>query len=166
MITCVNCDTGFLKNKSELVKNEMGEYICVECFEMKKDKNKAKYWRGTKNKLIRYAFYIKQGLGELNEIRNLFFIIIGGCFTFKEQYPILGNVFFVSIIFVISIFVLFIIGYVMTHHVKKVMEWLGIQFSSHWSRYTYDLMEKQIKILEDISDKVGEKDAIKAKNGV
>lgn len=121
---------------------------------MDNDEKNPQYWDGGKNKTIRYWFYVKQGISVLNEVRNLFFIILGSCFTFKEQFPILKNLWFVSGILLVSFFVLGIVGFIFTHHVNKVVDWLNIQYATHWSRYTYDLMEKQITLLDSINKRL------------
>lgn len=112
--------------------------------------SKAKYWDGSLNRLYRYWFYIKQGNNILNEFRNLFLIIIGTCWTFKEKYPILENLWFVSGVFVASLIILFIVGYLCTHHINKVLDWLGIEFATYWARYTFTLQELQNQLLQDI----------------
>jgi hypothetical protein len=141
MKTCVGCDMNFLQRKAELIISD-GEHICTDCRDLKQDRNRAKYWNGSKNKAIRYWFYIKQGIAVLNEVRNLFFIVFGAIFTFREQYPILNNIGFVVGIFAVSFLILFVVGFIFTHHVNKVADWLQIQFSTHWGRYQYTLLEE------------------------
>ena len=108
------------------------------------------YWVGWKNKVYRYWFYIKQGNGVINEFRNLFLIILGTVFTFKQDFPILKDLRFLSIIFGVCFLALFITGYYFTHKVNKVIDWLSIEFSTHWGRYGYFLQEKQNTLLEEI----------------
>lgn len=124
---------------------------------MDNDEKNPQYWNGAKNKSVRYWFYIKQGISVLNEVRNLFFIVLGTCFTFKEQFPILKNLCFVGGILLVSFFLLGLVGYVFTHHVNKIVDWLNIQYATHWSRYTYTLMEKQVFLLEEIKEEIQSK---------
>jgi hypothetical protein len=62
------------------------------------------------------------------------------------------NLWMIPLMFIVSIPVLLILGYINTHHMKKVMEYLNIEFSTHWGRYNFDLLEKQVKLLEEIRD--------------
>jgi hypothetical protein len=52
--------------------------------------------------------------------------------------------------FSISIPMLIAIGHFSLHHMGKVQDWLTVKFSTHYGKYTYDLMESQLKSLEGI----------------
>lgn len=153
MITCCDCDVNFLQRKAELVKFDAEKHICTDCKNIREDKNRAKYWSGSQNKLIRYWFYIKQGIAVLNEVRNLFFIVLGTCFTFKDQFPILKNLAVVGGIFIVAFIVLFLLGYLFTHKVNKVIDWLNIEFATHFAKYQFTLLERQVKALEELNAK-------------
>ena len=109
-----------------------------------------KYWKGWKNSLCRYWFYVRQGNGVVNEFRNLFLIILGTCWTFKQDFPILRDPLFLAFVFLVSFVGLFVVGYFFTHKVNRVIDWLSIEFSTHWGRYSYTLQEDQNRLLREI----------------
>jgi hypothetical protein len=106
-----------------------------------------KYWNGNCNKLIRYWFYIQRGLDIFNGFKYLIAAIFGIYWTLKLTEPA-WLVVFLSI----SILVLSFIGYIAVHFMNKVMDYLNIEFGTYWSRYNFELMERQLKKLEEISD--------------
>ncbi len=110
---------------------------------------KKKYWEGNTNKTIRYYFYSQRGLALFNEFRYLFMLIFGIYITFKLTNPI-----YLVGMFLISTPLLILVGYVSVHHVSKVMDWLSIEFSTHFSRYSYTLLENQLKRLDEILDEL------------
>ena len=113
----------------------------------KNKKIDAKYWSGAKNKTIRYYFYAQRGLTLMNEFRYVIMTIFAVYFTLK-----LTNILLIPLMFVLAIPFLCIAGYISVHHMAKVIEYLNIEFSTHWGRYTYELNEKRNELLEEISD--------------
>lgn len=116
------------------------------------DDNKKKYWNGTKNKIIRHYFYIQNGLLLFNEFRYLFAGIMLIYYALK-----LSKLVIIPIMFIVCSALLDIAGWYYVHHMKKVTEYLGIQFATHWARYQFELQEKQIKLLEEINEKLKDK---------
>ena len=112
---------------------------------------KSQYWDGFKNKSIRYYYYVRRGLELLNEFRYLIMGILGFYYALKLDNPMMMVVMFGA-----SIPILIILGWLMVHHIAKVIEWLNIQYSTHWSRYTYDLQEEIIKQLKEINEKLSQ----------
>ena len=98
---------------------------------------KEKYWNGNTNKIIRYYFYSQRGLALFNEFRYIFMLIFGIYVTMKMSNPI-----WLLVMFLISIPILIIIGFIAVHHVAKVVDWLNIEFSTHFGRYQYTLLEE------------------------
>ena len=111
-----------------------------------------KFWNGRKNKSIRYYFYMQQGLLLLNEFRYLIMAVFAVYLTFKLENPL-----FLPLMFLVALPVLVFLGYLSVHHIAKVIEYLNIQYSTHWSRYGIDLQEKRNKSLEEINAKLGNK---------
>ncbi len=111
--------------------------------------NKHKYWNGIENKLIRYWFYITRGLDLLNQFKYL----IGAIFALYWMLK-LNNPFVLLFIFLACLPVLFVVGYYSIHKMGKVMDWLNIEFASHWSRYSFELQERQVKAVESIEKKI------------
>lgn len=137
MHTCIDCDINFLQRKSELVKTTDGGYICTDCRDLKEDRNRARYWNGSTNKLIRFYFYSQRGLALLNEGRYLIMGVFALYYTLKLENPLL-----LVGMFGVAVPVLIVLGWVQVHKVGKVVDWLSIQFSTHWGRYQYTLLEE------------------------
>lgn len=108
-----------------------------------------RYWNGTKNKLIRHGYYIGKGLDSLNPARYY----IASIFVIYAFLKI-DNIWIIPIMFICGLPILDIIGWLYVHHMAKVMEWLGIEFSTHFSRYNIDLQEKMLQELRDIKNEL------------
>lgn len=115
-------------------------------FEEQLEEQKQKYWYGTKNKMIRYFYYVQRGLDTFNQAKYMLMAIFGLYIMLKMNNPLLLVAMFMS-----CIPVLIVVGYVTIHHMAKPTEWLGIQFGSHWGRYNYTLIEQQVEELKKIS---------------
>ena len=103
------------------------------------------YRKGLKNRLVRYYFYIQQGLGLINEFRYLLMAILGAYYALKLSNPLI-----IPIMFFLSCLVLIFLGWLYVHHMKKIMEYITIEYATHWGRYQFELFEKIIQLLEDI----------------
>ncbi len=114
---------------------------------MSNDKN-TKYWDGPLNKFCRYWFYINKSVEIFNQFKYLFALIFGVYFTLKLTNPIwlLGMI-------ILSIPMLLVFGYFYVHHISKVLEWLNVEFSTHWSRYSFELQENILKELKQLNKK-------------
>ncbi len=111
-----------------------------------KDVDKKKYYEGTQNKIIRYYFYSQRGLGLFNEFRYVFMLIFGIYITFKLTNPL-----WLVGMFAVSLPALILIGYIAVHHVGKVVDFLNVQFSTHWTRYQFELQENILKELKKLN---------------
>jgi hypothetical protein len=110
---------------------------------------KKENWDGKKNKAIRWYFYSQRGLALFNEFRYLFMLIFGVYVLMKMTNPI-----WLLIMFLVSFPILCLAGWFQVHHMARVINWLDIEFASFWSRYSFELQERQVKALEDINNKV------------
>lgn len=113
------------------------------------EENHAKYWQGNRNKSIRYWFYISRGLDLFNNFRYVFMLIFGVYYTLK-----LHNYSWLIIMFVVIVPILGAIGYASVHHMGKVIDWLNVKFSTHYANYTYELMEQQVDLLEELNGRL------------
>jgi hypothetical protein len=111
--------------------------------------NKKAHWDGSKNKAIRWYFYTQRGLALFNEFRYLLMGIFGIYLLMKLDNPL-----WLFMMFVVSVPILVFFGWLQVHHMAKVINWLDIEFASYWSRYSFELQERQVKALEDIRAKV------------
>lgn len=103
-------------------------------------------YKGKDTLLIKIYFYITSGLGIVNEFRNLFLGLFAMYFTFKLTDP-----WIIVLLFAISLPTLWIMGYINVHKVSKIKEWLNVKYGSHYSIAQYDLMKRQVELLEEIA---------------
>ena len=103
------------------------------------------YYKGWKNKAIRYYYYVQNGLALLNEFRYLLMGIFACYYTLKLDNPLL-----IPLMFIVAIPVLGVIGYIAVMHIHKVIEYLNVQFTTTWSRYNYDLNEERNQLLKQL----------------
>lgn len=114
--------------------------------EQMKEEDK-KYLLGKENWLIRMYSYLNAGVGILNNFRNLFLGIFALYIILK-----LDNYFWLVAMAVPSVIILTLIGRYNTHTLSKVLEWLGMRFSTHYGIKTFDFNEKQTELLQQIKD--------------
>lgn len=103
------------------------------------------YLPGVHNKLMRYYFYLNNGVNVLNQFRNLFLGIIALYIALKLDNPVL-----LIVMFLPSLVVLLLLGYYVTHYLSKVQDYLSIRFSTHFARRNYDFTQRQTELLEEI----------------
>lgn len=108
---------------------------------------KVKYWQGTKNKIIRLYFYSQKGLALFNEFRYLIMLIFGVYVAMKLSNPV-----WLFLMFIISVPALIAIGFVSVHYVGKVIDYLNVQFATHWSKYSFKLQEGILEELKKINN--------------
>jgi hypothetical protein len=106
---------------------------------------KKRYWDGKQNQLIRYYYYSQRGLALFNEFRYVFMVIFGVYLAMKLTNPV-----WLVVMFAVSLPLLIGVGWLAVHKVSKVVDWLNVEFATHWGRYTFTLQELQNKLLEDI----------------
>lgn len=108
-----------------------------------------KYLAGFPNRLIRYWYYLENGLGILNEFRNLFLGIVALYIALK-----LTNLFLMVAMFIPCCIVLTVVGYVAVHRIAKVKEWINLRFSSHFGIRSFDYQRANYQLLKKISEKL------------
>ena len=97
------------------------------------------YDKGFFNRMVRYWFYLQRGLQVLNEFKYLGAGIFAFYYTLDlHSIPLLIG------IFIVSIPVLVVTGFVHVHKMAKALEWISMMFSSYFARHTVDLQEKQV----------------------
>lgn len=106
------------------------------------------YWDGYKNKTIRYYFYVQKGLALFNEFRYL----LMGVFALYMMMK-LDNIILLPIMFFSAIPILLFFGWLSVHHIDKVIEFLNIQYATHFSRYNIKLQEEQLEELRRLNEK-------------
>ncbi len=103
------------------------------------------FMHGFQNRSIRYYYYMNNGLSILNQFRNLFL----GIFAL---YVILHltNPFLIVLMFLAACPLLAIAGYYEIHKMSKVMEWIGLRFSSHYAIRQFNYQQAIYETLVDI----------------
>jgi len=112
-------------------------------------KNDSVYLKGNKNFFIRCYFYLEQGLNILNIFRNLILGIIGLCLTLK-----LTDYRYMVFLFVVSVPVLTVMGWVSVHKIAKTKEWLNTRFSTHYALEQFNYTKRTAETLEEINNKI------------
>lgn len=118
---------------------------------IEKDK---RYMDGFWNKCVRYYFYMQRGLGLLNEARYLIMAILAIYAILK-----LENFWLMPLMFFASLPILMALGYLSVHHMSKVMDYLSVHYGTHFSRYSVELQEKILDVLDKIEKALGDKNA-------
>jgi len=111
-----------------------------------------KYLQGKENWFIRMYFYLNSGVGILNNFRNLFLGIFALYFTLKLTNPV-----WLVVMLIVCVPILILMGHYNVHKVNKISEWLSTKFSTHYGIKTFELTQKQVKLLEEISNKLNVK---------
>jgi len=108
------------------------------------------YWDGGANKVVRYYFYLNRGLSLLNEARYLIIAILALYAILKMDNPA-----FLVLMFSVSIPLLCILGWLQVHKMAKIMDFLNVRFSTHYSKYQVELQEEQNRLLSKIIENTG-----------
>jgi len=101
-----------------------------------------------KDILVKSYFYLNQGVGVLNQFRNLFLAIFGVYLTLKLTSPIL-----IVVMFIVSVPILIVVGYYNIHKIAKTSEQLSIKYGTHYGIKQFELMEEQVRLLKEILEK-------------
>ncbi len=106
-------------------------------------------YKGSRNLAIRVYFYIKSGLNMVNDFKYIFAGLFAVVITYKMTNPLV-----LVALFFVGLPILFVMGYINTHYISRVVEWLTIKYGSHYGIKQYELMEKQTKLLEKLLKKL------------
>jgi len=114
--------------------------------------NKSKYYDGLWNVIIRMYYYSTKGVELLNFFRYYLFGLFGLYMALK-----LTNKMYLLILFLITYPILIILGYIAVHKMAKIIEFLNVEFATHFQRYRVSLQEKTLTVLEKIAGDEDEK---------
>ncbi len=103
------------------------------------------YLKGFHHGLIRYYYYLSQGLDVLNQFRNVFLLMFGIYVTLKVT-----TISVLVGIFVSFVIALTLIGYYNVIKVGKVKEWLNMRFSTFYGIKSFNYSKAQYELLLDI----------------
>lgn len=112
-----------------------------------------KYLAGTTNRLIRYWYYLENGLSILNEFRNLFLAIIAIYLTLHVT-----DLTLIGLITIGSLVILTVLGYYYVHRFARVKEWVNIKFSTHYSIRSFDYQKENNELLKQILQEIKDKE--------
>lgn len=116
---------------------------------MNNNEQEKAYWNGPLNKSVRMWFYFQRGLSVLNEARYLIISIMAIYALLKMDNP-----WMMLVMFFIALPILGILGWFYTFKMAKTMDWLNVKFSTHYSKYSIEMQERQVKALESIEEKI------------
>lgn len=103
------------------------------------------------HKITKVYFYIRQGLALANEFKYLIAGVIAFYYTLK-----LDNILWLFLMIIVSLPILFVAGWFAVHKMAKVLDWLGIEYGTYWSRYSFVLQERIIELLEKMKNDIAE----------
>lgn len=112
------------------------------------------YLRGRENFFIRWYSYLNGGLNVLNQFRNLLLGIFA-LYAFMK----LDNILWLPVMLVPCLPILALLGWYQTHRMAKVLEWLGMRFSTHYGIKSFNYQEGQYELLVEIRDLMKKLDA-------
>lgn len=85
----------------------------------------------------------------LNEARYLIMAILAIYAIFKIE-----NWIWMPVMFLCSLPVLGVLGWISVHKMSKVMEWLTIHFGTHFSKYSVELQEQTLEAINKLNEKL------------
>lgn len=97
-------------------------------------------------------FYLGRGLDETRRWQSLIIGILGLAAVTK-----ITSIWLIATIFISSSAILIVIGHFLVHRVSRMMDYLGIKFGSHFATKSFDYVEAQYKLLEEIRDMMAQK---------
>ncbi len=103
------------------------------------------YLKGFQNFCIRWYFYLENGLGILNNFRNLFLAIFAIYITLK-----LTNLWWIAFMVVSSLIGLAILGWYAVHKIAKIKEWLTVRYSTYYGIKSFNYTAESYKELVEI----------------
>lgn len=101
------------------------------------EQNKKEYWYGTENRLIRWYFYVSQGAGLTNNLRNLVEVSLVTYFFLK-----LSDIRILIAMLIIGTIILGFVGRYYVHRMARVMDWNTTKFSSFQAINQLGLLEE------------------------
>jgi hypothetical protein len=105
-----------------------------------------------KETLIKIYFYLNNGVGILNNFRNLFLGVFALYFTLKLTSPVL-----LVVMFIVAIPILVVCGYYNVHHIARLSEQLSVKFGTFYGIKQFELTEEQVKLLKEIKKLLSKK---------
>lgn len=102
-----------------------------------------------KENLIKLYFYVTSGQSVIDQFRYL----IMGIFALYVMLH-LNNYLYLGLMFLLSIPVLFLLGWVNIHYISKVRDRLSTKYGTHYGIKQFELQEKTVDLLEEINKKL------------
>lgn len=93
-------------------------------------------------------FYVQRGLSLVNDFRYLFAGVLAMYVLMKFD-----NLLWFVVMFSASIPVLILMGWFNVHKMAKVLDWLGIEYSTYFGKLSFTYQEKIIDELEKLNKK-------------
>lgn len=128
-------------------------------FEINSNSEK-RFMHGWINLVIRFYYYFKEGVNQVNGLRSIAYILIGiaGVFALKDSphgYVIVG------VIAIALVPVLTVLGWLWVTRGKKSEEYYQVRYTSAYGKYQVEMQEEQLRqneriveLLQVINDKL------------
>ncbi len=97
---------------------------------------------------LRIFFYLRSGLSILNEFKNLIMFVFGIYFTLK-----LDAWWWLLIMFMISLPILSIVGYLFVMRWNKLLEYFSVKDGTFYSVRNFQIQEEILTTLKELKDK-------------
>ena len=108
-----------------------------------------RYYKGWVNKIIRVYFYLNQGLDLLNQFKYLLGGVLGLYYLLK-----LDNYKWMIFMVGVSLPILTVAGYIWVYRAKKSIDWFTLEYTTYYNKYTIEMQERQIELLEKLNEKL------------
>jgi hypothetical protein len=102
-----------------------------------------------KDLLIKLYFYCNSGITIINDFRNLGLGVFALYFALKIEHPLM-----LVGMFIVSVPILFVMGYYNVHKISSVRERLSTKYGTHFTIRQFELIEEQVRLLKEINAKL------------
>ena len=121
-------------------------------FEINENSEK-RYMEGWINQIIRWYYYVKEGVNQATALKTLVYVLIGiaGLLTLKDAQ---SGYWIIGLIGIVSIPIFGIIGWMWVTRGKKSEEYYQVRYTSPFGRYGIQMSEKQMKNLDEINTNI------------
>ena len=111
-----------------------------------------KYYDGKLNGLVRGYWYLDLGLDLINKFKY----VVAGIIALAVILKVDDSLQWMITIFLIALPILTILGYLWARFGIRVVEYLNLKVATHFGQYGLKLQERQLNLLEDLSESIKE----------
>ena len=121
-------------------------------FEINENSEK-RFMEGKINRIIRWYFYVKEGVNQATALKTLVYVLIGigGLLALNDAQ---SGYWLIGILGLVSIPIFGVVGWMWVTRGKKSEEYYQTKYTSPYGRYTVELQEEQMKLLREINKNI------------